>query len=201
MNNINKITKNYFLLLCFFLCWYSPIISEPQNDDMPLFDKNILIPSNEDLLIKNLKKLFIIEEKKSVSINTIPFGSHELLYKLIADNKLKDLSGIKSISSYTMREKSNKDIKYPEFKFQIWKFDNKDNAKLYCDVMIKAVSTDVLYEKPPKLWFLASDELYYFTDFLYNKTDYMIKIQNKIIECCFSERAITWRSYSNTEHK
>jgi hypothetical protein len=162
---------------------------------------NIPKDSGEYWLMEKLNELFIIENKKNFNIKKLKCEDNGLLCGLVKNNELKDLSKIKSITSYTMREKSNKDIKYPEFEFQIWKFDNKDNAKLYCDVMIKAVSTDVLYEKPPKLWFLASDELYYFTDFLYNKTNYMIKIQNKIIKYCFSERAITWRSYSNTELK
>jgi len=189
---------NCFLLLCLFFNCRSTTTSESQGDNaivldtntiselqsdiITILDTNTLEISKEDHLIENLKELFIIEDKK----NRDPL-KHELLRKLIANNKLKDISAIISISYYDMRDKSNENARWPDLEFQIWKFDNSENARLYFDVIKPLVNTDAYYEKPAKHFFLVSDELYYFAAYTWNRIKYSALAINKLINCCFSK--------------
>jgi len=137
--------------------------------------------SNENYLITNLKELFIIKDKENLN----PM-EHDLLKRLVKDSVLTDLSGIKSISNYLMRDKSKENAKYGgHVNFQIWVFDNKDYAKWYFDVMKKATWR---YDKPPKCFFIISgeDKLYYFSTWASMNNEYMYQAYDKLISCCFS---------------
>jgi len=133
--------------------------------------------THEDHLIKSLKESFVVGNKRNLN----PL-EHELLNHLIYMNVLKNLSGIKSISGYIIGNTE----------FQIWKFDNNDDAKLYFDIMKNVVWTNAMTEKPPKCFFLVSgaDELYYFTAFSGRHRLYMLQVADNLINCCFSESEV-----------
>jgi len=190
------IIRNCVLLLCFFLCWWSPSTPEPQKNGMIVSGVDTIKASgklsNNDHLIKNLKELFTVAEMKNINPQ-----EHELLKKLVQSNVLENLSGIKSISSYAMMDKSTANTKDPGGAgFQIWKFDNKDIAKWYFDVMKEVVFSNAFFDKPPKCFFLVSgaDEMYYFTTGSSRYRKYMVRAANKLINCCFpkSEEISSW---------
>jgi hypothetical protein len=187
---MNNLIIKFFLTLCFFFCWYSPSTSESQKNDISTFDSDIPEKSKDERLMDTLKELFFIKDAKRLNLKNLTVLDNDLLYKLIEDDELKNLSGINSISSCWMGEKSNRSAKTIMFIFQVWKFDSKDDANRYYDVMIRAVGSDSRYEKPAKLFFLVSDELYYFTGFIWGDFGYMIGIQNKIINFYFPNQTI-----------
>ena len=165
---MNKlITKNCFLLLCFFFGWWSPSAAE----------------THEDRLIKNLKVLFVIEGKRNINLKEA-----WLLDMLIRDSLIKDLSGIKSITNYKMRDPSRKRNRNNEFGFEIWEFNNNDNAKLCLDGMSQ-ISRGI-YEKPPRLFFLASNKVYEFNTRYDINWHYLYLAAHKLIDCCFSKSEI-----------
>ena len=165
------------------------LASESQRNDITVIDTDTFDISNElsneNRLIEILKDLFIIGDKENLNPR-----KHELLEKLTKDNILKSLSVIKSIARYEMRDKSKKEGKHPDLEFQIWKFDNEDNAKMYFDIMKKVVYIKSYYEKPPKLFFRVSDELYYLGTYTYNKRKYLFLAENKLIGDYFSESEV-----------
>jgi len=190
------IVKNCVLLLCFLLCWWSPSTSESQRNSLNISDANTLKTSsklsNNDHLIKILKELFIVVREENVNPQ-----EHELLETLLWTNKLMNLSGIKSISSYWMVDKSMVSTTSEGLViFQIWKFDDKNKAKWYFDVMKKVVFSAALYEKPPKCFFLVSgtDEMYYFITNNSRNRKYIFRAANQLINGCFpkSEVISSW---------
>ena len=165
---MNKlIVKNCFLPLCFFFGWWSQSAAE----------------TPEDRLVKNLKGLFVIESKYNVN----PKEDY-LLDRLVRDSLLKDLSGVKSITDYRMRDPSQKIGRGNKFGFAILEFDNNDNAKLCLDGLLQIVRGG--FEKPPRLFFIASNKLYEFnTRYDYNRHKLFLAA-HKLIDCCFSKPEI-----------
>jgi hypothetical protein len=155
--------------------------TKPDTDTLNISNK---LP-DDNLLIENLKELFVIERK----VNFKP-QEMDVLSRLVEDNVLKDLSVIKSITAYPMRDKSEKIGRDNRYVVIIWEFDNRDNAKLCFDGMLKFVYTEYIYYKPPRLFFLVSNKWYEFGSMYDINRKMMLRAAHKLIDCCFSKSEV-----------
>lgn len=158
------------------------------------------LPS-EDRLIENLKELFIVEDKRDIKpmenwavqqMNDT--GGSRIIRERVGEKGRKALAGIESISNYALTNKNSKSF---ALEFQIWKFDNKENAKACFEIMYNIGYDNLTFEKPPAIFFYVSgtDELYFLTTYAWNRIKYMLSAQDKLIDCCFSKLEVRFSDH------
>ena len=161
---------------------------------------------NEDYLIESLEEYFTIFKTENPNpvkhwlldnfMDTTMYGGRQFK-ELVGENERKALSGIKSVSVYWMRDESNRlslgKTKTYDLRLEILKFDNKDNARVYFNLMNKAARCDDFFiGNLPVVFFLASgtDGLYFFVTRSWNRIPYILLAQKILINRCFLESEV-----------
>jgi deoxycytidine triphosphate deaminase len=161
---------------------------------------------DEDYLVESLEEYFTIYKKENPNpvkhwlldnfMDTTMYGGRQFK-ELVGEKERKALSGIKSVSVYWMRDELNRlslgKTKTYDLRLEILKFDNKDNARVYFNLMNKAARCDDFFiGNLPVVFFLASgtDGLYFFVTRSWNRIPYILLAQTILINRCFLESEV-----------